>query len=55
VGTKKAGIMDLYQCACFKRAEGWAEACGLKAEVFIRKSMIKGDDECEVVLSIEKD
>lgn len=55
VETKKAGIMDLYQCACFKRAEGWAEACGLKAEVFIRKSMIKGDEECEVVFSIEKD
>nr|MDO8082881.1 DUF6125 family protein [Candidatus Freyarchaeota archaeon] len=53
-GTKKAGITDLYQCACWKRAEGWIEACGLKAKVYIRKSMVKGDDVCEVVFSTEK-
>ncbi|MGQ9721533.1 MAG: hypothetical protein ACUVXA_09460 [Candidatus Jordarchaeum sp.] len=54
-GTKKAGILDLYECVCYKRAEGWAEACGLKAEVYIRKSLVNGDDECEVVFSINKD
>lgn len=53
-GTKKAGIIDSYQCACWKRFEGWVEACGLKADISIRKSLVKGDDECEIVVSIEK-
>jgi hypothetical protein len=53
-GTKKAGILDSYQCACWKRAEGWVEACGLKAKVSLRKTLVKGDDECEVIFSLEK-
>ncbi|MEM3564379.1 MAG: DUF6125 family protein [Candidatus Jordarchaeaceae archaeon] len=53
-GTKKAGILNLYQCACYKRAEGWAEACGLTADIYIRKSLVKGDDVCEIVFSLKK-
>lgn len=41
-GTKKAGIIDSYQCACWKRFEGWVETCGVKGEVHIRKNLVKG-------------
>jgi hypothetical protein len=53
-GTRKAGYMDQYQCACFKRAEGWLEAVGLGSSSLIRKSLVKGDDLCEIVTTPEK-
>lgn len=53
-GTRKAGYMDDYQCACFKRCEGWLEAIGLNCRSFVRKSLMKGDGVCEIVMTPEK-
>jgi hypothetical protein len=47
--VKKAGATDLYQCSCATRHGAWLEAFGLDGEAFIRKSMMKGDDICEIV------
>lgn len=52
--VKEAGVKDLYQCACAVRLGGWLEAFGLDGEVFIRKSMMKGDDVCELVLRVKE-
>ncbi len=53
-GTQKAGYISDYQCACFKRCEGWLEAIGLTYNSFIRKSLMKGDKFCEIVMTPDK-
>lgn len=53
-GSQKAGYMSHYQCACFKRAEGWFEAIGVSSTSFVRKSLVKGDKLCEIVITPEK-
>ena len=53
-GTQKAGYMSDYQCACFKRCEGWLEALDLSYQSFVRKSLMKGDTFCEIVMSPDK-
>ena len=53
-GTQKAGYVSDYQCACFKRAEGWLEAVGVGGTALIRKSLVKGDEFCEVVVTLAK-
>ena len=53
-GTQKAGYMSDYQCACFKRCEGWLEAIGLVDNAFIRKSLMRGDKYCEIVMTPDK-
>lgn len=53
-GTQKAGYMSHYQCACFKRVEGWFEAIGVSSTSFVRKSLVKGDEFCEIVITPEK-
>ena len=52
--AKKAGVTDVYQCGCMARHGAWLEAFGLDGEAFIRKSMLKGDDFCEVVCTVKK-
>jgi hypothetical protein len=49
--VKKAGVTDLYDCACDFRIKGWLEACNLEGEVKILKSMKKGDPTCEILVS----
>ncbi len=49
-GTQKAGYTSDYECACFKRAEGWFEALGVNGTSFVRKSLVRGDEFCEVVI-----
>ena len=53
-GTQKAGYVSEYQCACFKRCDGWFEAVGLTYSSFIRKSLTKGDKFCEIVMTPDK-
>ena len=53
-GTQKAGYESEYQCACFKRCDGWFEAVGLTYSSFIRKSLTKGDKFCEIVMTPDK-
>jgi hypothetical protein len=43
----RAGVQDLYECACPYRHLGWLEACGYSGKVEIRKSMLRGDLVCE--------
>ncbi len=52
-GTQKAGYRDLYECACFKRAEGWLEGLGVPGSATIRKSLVRGDESCEIVMTLE--
>ena len=53
-GTERAGYVSQYECACFKRAEGWLEGIGVTATSVIRKSLVKGDEFCEIVCTPEK-
>lgn len=53
-GVKKAGVTDFYQCGCMTRHGAWLEAFGLDGEAFIRKSMMKGDNVCEVVCRVKE-
>ena len=50
-GTLNAGYLTDYKCACFKRADGWLEEIGLEGTSQIRKSLVKGDRFCEIVIS----
>jgi hypothetical protein len=52
-GTRKAGYVSDYQCACFKRVEGWIEAAGVGGTALIRKSLMKGDQFCEIAASLD--
>lgn len=52
--VKKAGVTDLYQCGCMTRHGAWLEAFGLDGEAFMRKSMMKGDNVCELVCKIKE-
>ena len=49
--VRKAGIIGIYECACGCRHEGWLEACGLRGEVKIGKSMMRGDPQCEIAVT----
>jgi len=49
VGKLEINTSD-YECACFKRAEGWFEALGVNGTSFVRKSLVRGDEFCEVVI-----
>lgn len=53
-GTQKAGYASHYQCSCFKRAEGWLEAVGIASTSLLRKSLVAGDEFCEIVVTPEK-
>ena len=50
-GTQKAGFSEEYQCACFKRIEGWFEGLGLNGTASITRSLARGDPLCEIVFS----
>lgn len=50
-GTEKAGYTDKYECACFKRADGWLEALDANYNSSIKKSLLRGDNECEIIIS----
>jgi hypothetical protein len=52
--VKKTGTTDVYQCSCVIRHGAWLEAFGLDGEAFIRKSMMKGDNVCEIVAKIKE-
>lgn len=47
----RAGVTETYECACGYRFEGWAEACGLRGELKILRSLMRGDPFCEISIS----
>jgi len=49
--VRKAGGTGTYECACGHKNEGWLEGCGLKGEVRLLKSMMRGDRACEISVS----
>jgi hypothetical protein len=49
--VSRAGVAGIYECACGYRHEGWLEACGLRGDVRIVKSMLRGDPACEISVS----
>ena len=51
--VRQAGATNLYECACAARFEGWLEACGFSGAATINKSMMKGDPECQIFISIK--
>ena len=53
-GTQKAGYVSNYECACFKRGEGWLEALGINSTSLVRKSLVRGDEFCEIVITPDK-
>ena len=51
-GTKKAGYASNYQCACYKRVEGWLDAVNVVADVRLEKSLINGDESCKICINV---
>ena len=52
--ASEAGTKDIHQCAGKYKAEGWVEACGLKAEVIGDKNTNNCDGTCEHIFKITK-
>jgi hypothetical protein len=53
-GTVKAGYAGNYECACFKRCEGWLDGLGIRGNALINASLLKGDDHCKISINLEK-
>jgi hypothetical protein len=53
-GTAKAGYAGDYECACFKRGEGWLDGMGMRGSVRIAASLLKGDRHCKIFVKLEK-
>ena len=51
-GTNKAGYASDYECACFKRVEGWFEAAKATVNVRLEKSLINGDEFCQIGIDL---
>jgi len=51
--VRKAGVIDLYECGCFSLRSGWYEAMGLNVEEKCEKCLLKGDDVCEINVTIK--
>jgi len=52
-GTRKARYESNYKCACYKRVEGWFEAVNQAADVRLEKSLILGDESCEIQIRVK--
>ncbi|MFX1276433.1 MAG: hypothetical protein ACFFBP_23320 [Promethearchaeota archaeon] len=50
---KRAGAIGNYDCACFALREGFFDALNLQVEQSCQKSLMKGDDKCEICLKIK--
>lgn len=53
--VQKAGVVDLYECGCFSCRAGCYEAMGLSVEEKCVKCLTKGDDCCEIIITINPD
>jgi hypothetical protein len=53
-GTVRAGYGGDYECACFRRSEGWLDAMGIRGSVRIAASLLKGDSHCKISIKLEK-
>jgi len=53
-GTIRAGYAEDYECACFRRSEGWLDAMGIHGTVRINASLLKGDSHCKISIKLEK-
>ena len=53
-GTIKADYAGDYECACFKRIEGWLDAMDFHGSVRIAASLLKGENHCKIFIKLEK-
>ena len=53
-GTVKAGYAKDYECACFRRCEGWLDGMGFRGSTCIAASLLKGDSHCKISIKLEK-
>ena len=53
-GTVRAGYAGDYECACFRRSEGWLDAMGIRGSARIVASLLKGDSHCKISIKLEK-
>jgi len=53
-GTVKAGYAGDYECACFRRSEGWLDAMGIRGSARIVASLLKGNSHCKISIKLEK-
>lgn len=51
---KKVGATQQYECACFALRSGFFKALNLNVEQTCQKSLMKGDNKCEICLKVEK-
>ncbi len=51
--VRKVGVADMYECGCFSFRAGWYEAIGLNVEEKLVKCLLKGDDRCEIDLTVK--
>ena len=52
--VKKAGVSDVYKCACFAMRSGWYEALAMEVEEELVKCLKEGDKACEIVIRVNK-
>jgi len=53
-GTVMAGYAGDYECACFKRCEGWLDAMGIRGSARIDASLFKGGNHCSISINLEE-
>jgi hypothetical protein len=53
-GTVKAGYAEEYECACFKRCEGWLDGMGIRGSAHIAASLLNSDNHCKIAMILEK-
>lgn len=51
---KKVGATQQYKCGCFALRSGFFKALNLDVEQVCQKSLMKGDNECEIILNVNK-
>jgi len=51
--VQKAGVADFYECGCFSCRAGCYEAMGLNVEEKCIKKLTKGDDCCEIIITVK--
>lgn len=51
--VKRAGMADLYECACVAMHAGWFEALDIEVEEKLTKSLKNGDERCEFLFKIK--
>jgi hypothetical protein len=48
--VKSLGVESQYECGCFGMRRGWYKAMGVEASERLVKSMLAGDDRCEILV-----